>query len=160
MANSNSACPRPARISCNRLIVLVPDTASPQEIAAAKTRAEQLFSEAKKGNNAVNPDDKTLENNDLGWRKLNELPSAFANPITSAKKGQVIEPIQAGNGFHIIRLIETRQDKNTAPNAMPAPSEKEAEQLVYQRKFADALKKWVATLHGQAVIDLDPGSSA
>jgi len=145
------------------LVVLVPDSASTADIAVAKNRAHDLLAKAKEGasyNSLINPAEKTLENNDLGWRKLNELPSAFANQIATAKKGSMIGPIQAGNGFHIIRLVETRQDKNAAANAMPTPGEKEAQQMVYQRKFADALKKWVAKLRSQAVINTHPDSIA
>jgi peptidyl-prolyl cis-trans isomerase SurA len=142
------------------LIVLVPDSASAQDIATAKTRAESLMTEAKQSanyNGLIKPEDKSVEVNDLGWRKLEELPSAFANQVAASKKGNIIGPIQAGNGFHVIHLVDMRQEKNATASG-PAPTEKEAQQMVYQRKFADALKKWIAKLHNQAVINVHPGS--
>jgi len=145
------------------LVVLVSDGASAQDLQNAKTKAEVLFTKAKQGasySSLTTPDEKTVENNDLGWLKLNDIPSAFTNQIATAKKGSVMEPIQTGNGFHIIHLVDARQEKNQAAQAMPAPTEKEAQEMVYQRKFAEALKKWVAKLHGQAVINLHPDSIA
>ncbi|HSW70278.1 MAG TPA: SurA N-terminal domain-containing protein [Gammaproteobacteria bacterium] len=143
------------------LIVLVSDTASANELALAKVQAENLLRQIKQGasySSLINPDEKNLENNNLGWRKIDEMPSAFAEQIAAAKKGNVIGPIQTGNGFHIVRLIDIRNENNPAANATPAPSEKEAEQIVYQRKFAEVLKKWVAQLHSQAIIILHPDS--
>ncbi len=143
------------------LIVLVPEASSPQDVASAKTQAQALLKQAKQGANfgaLITANAKNLENNDLGWRKLNELPSAFADAIASAKKSSVIGPIQTGNGFHIVRLADMRQAKNNAAQAMPAPTGKEAEQIVYEKKFAEALKKWVAKLRSQAVINMHPES--
>ncbi|HSW94266.1 MAG TPA: SurA N-terminal domain-containing protein [Gammaproteobacteria bacterium] len=146
------------------LVVLLPETASADDVAKAKTAATALLTKAKQGTSFTSlalPDDKTLENNDLGWHTLNDLPSAFTNAIATAKKGSVMDPIQTGNGFHILRLVETRQQKNAAPSAGgPAPTEQEAQEMVYQRKFAEVLKKWVAKLHSQAVINLHPDSIA
>ncbi len=145
------------------LVVLLPDGASAEATANAKSQAQALFAKAKQGatySSLVNPNDKTVENDDLGWRKLDELPSVFASQVANAKKGNVIEPVKAGNGFHIVRVVDARQEKNpaTTANAMPTPTEKEAEQMVYQRKFAQVLKKWLAQLHNQAVINLHPDS--
>lgn len=145
------------------LVVLLPDSANASDIATAKAHADALFNQAKQGASyasLIKPDEKTTENNDLGWRKLDEVPSAFVNQVANAKKGNTMEPVQTGNGFHIVRLVDVRSEKNPAVNAMPAPSEKEAQEMVYQRKFAAALKKWVAKLHSQAVINMHPDSVA
>lgn len=143
------------------LVVLLPDAATPENIANAKIQADMLLTQAKQGvnyNNLIKPNDKTMETNDLGWRKLNDIPSAFAEQIAAAKKGSVVGPIQTGNGFHLVRLVDVRDEKSVAKNAMPAPTEKEAEQMLYQRKFAEVLKKWIARLHSQAVINMHPES--
>ncbi len=143
------------------LVILLPDGANAEAIANAKTAAQALFTQAKQGasyNSLIKPNDKTMENNDLGWRKLDEIPSAFMNQVANAEKGSVMEPVQTGNGFHILHLVDARQFKNPAANATPLPTEKEAQEMVYQRKFAEALKKWVAKLHSQAVINLHPDS--
>lgn len=142
------------------LIVLLPDSASARDIANAKARAATLMTQAMQGanyNSLIKPDDKALEVSDLGWRKLEEIPSAFANQVAAAKKGNIIGPIQAGNGFHVIHLVDMRQANNTT-SAPQKLTEKDAQQMVYQRKFAEALKRWIAKLHSQAVINLHPDS--
>ncbi len=141
------------------LVVLMPENADAKTIAAAKAQAKTLFNTAKQNANhdvTVNPTDAAVEKNDLGWRKMEELPSAFANQVAAAKKGALMEPVQTGNGFHIIHLLDIRQEKVVAENTAPAPTEKDAQQMVYQRKFAEALKKWVAKLRSQAVINTHP----
>ena len=142
------------------VIVLLTDGASEQHIAEAKIKADALVAKAKQGTDFKNlaaANDKTVENSDLGWRQLNEIPSAFAGKIAQIKKGSILGPIQTGNGFHIIRLTDSRIQKSAAPaSAQPALTEKDAQQMVYQRKFADALKKWIAKLRSQAVINLHP----
>jgi len=142
------------------IMVLLPEPNTPQDIAAAKAQAEALLKQAKQGANfstLTNPSAKNLQNNDLGWRKLNELPSAFADTIAQTKKGGIIGPVQTGNGFHIIRLADTRQEKGPPVEAAPAPTEQEAAQMVYQRKYAEALNKWITKLRSQAVINTNPG---
>lgn len=163
-ATASHAAPSVKEYHVEDLIVLLPDGASAEVIANTKSQAQALFAKAKQGaaySSLINPNEKTVENDDLGWRKLDELPSVFASKVASAKKGSVIEPVQAGNGFHIVRLVDARQEKNMAATtnaAMPAPTEKEAQEMVYQRKFAEVLKKWLAQLHNQAVINLHPDS--
>lgn len=158
-----STTPRVMEYHMEDLLVLIPDAATPDDVTKAKAAAEALFIRAKQGKHydtLINPAEKSVENNDLGWRKINEIPSAFVSSITHAKKGSVIAPIQTANGFHIIRLIDTRQEKSASTSATPIPTEKEAEQLVYQRKFGEVLKKWLAKLRSQAVIQLHPDSLA
>lgn len=141
------------------MTVLLPEPNTPQDVAAAKAQAEALLSQAKQSTSfsmLATASAKNLQNSDLGWRKLNELPSAFADTIGQMKKGSVIGPIQTGNGFHIVRLIDVRQEKHQA-EAMPVPTEKEAAEMVYQRKYTEALNKWISKLRSQAVINTHPG---
>lgn len=162
-AAAQSEAPDMQEYHVEDLVIHVPDAATAEDIANAKTQAQALFTQAKQGASyasLLKPENKALENNDLGWRKLNDIPSAFMNQVANAKKGSVMEPVQTGNGFHILHLVDARQIKNPATNAMTAPTEKEAQEMVYQRKFAEVLKKWVARLHSQAVINLHPDSLA
>ena len=45
---------------------------------------------------------------EFGWRKANELPQLFADIVASMTLGEVEGPIDAGNGYHIIRLAGKR----------------------------------------------------
>jgi peptidyl-prolyl cis-trans isomerase SurA len=49
-----------------------------------------------------------LDGTNFGWRKLDQLPSLFANAVEPMSVGQIEGPIEAGNGFHIIQLRDKR----------------------------------------------------
>ena len=59
----------------------------------ARARAERRFA---------------LDGTNFGWRKLDQLPSLFANAVEPMSVGQIEGPIEAGNGFHIIQLRDKR----------------------------------------------------
>ena len=45
---------------------------------------------------------------DLGWRKLNEIPSVFVNHLPEMGIGDVIGPISSASGLHFATILETR----------------------------------------------------
>ncbi|MCB1672064.1 MAG: peptidylprolyl isomerase [Gammaproteobacteria bacterium] len=47
-------------------------------------------------------------NTSLGWRRLEQIPSLFAELLPDMKVGEVAGPVRAGNGFHIIELADLR----------------------------------------------------
>ena len=49
-----------------------------------------------------------LDGTNFGWRKLDQLPSLFANAVEPMSVRQIEGPIEAGNGFHIIQLRDKR----------------------------------------------------
>ena len=44
----------------------------------------------------------------MPWRKINEMPTVFADAITGQPLGFVSEPIKTGSGFHLLKLEEKR----------------------------------------------------
>ena len=56
-----------------------------------------------------------LEGGDLGWRSLDEIPSAFANTIRGMQVGQVIGPMRGPSGFQLLKLVETRDARRPPP---------------------------------------------
>ncbi|SRR5579883_1738926 len=140
------------------LLVPLSDTPSTEEIISAKKRAQAILSKLNQGKSFSEVEqsdaggDRPLQGGDLGWRKLPEIPSVFADQVGRMQPNQFAGPIQAPNGFHIIRLVEVR---NLAPQA--APSRKQVEELLFQRKFAEAVQTWVSKLRGQAFIVTNPG---
>ena len=139
--------------------ILIPlsDAPSPTEIQAAEVRANMVFAKLKQGQDfksiaqAESGESHALEGGDLGWRKLAEIPSAFADKVSGMKAKQIAGPIQTPNGFHIIRLAEER----SAGNEQGPPSRKEIENLLLQRKFEEAVQNWVTKLRKQAYISMN-----
>ena len=44
----------------------------------------------------------------MPWRKINEMPSVFADAIRNQSLGFVSKPIKTGSGFHLLKLEEKR----------------------------------------------------
>ena len=44
----------------------------------------------------------------MPWRKINEMPSVFADAIRNQYLGFISEPIKTGSGFHLLKLEEKR----------------------------------------------------
>lgn len=134
--------------------ILVPlsDAPSAQEMASAKTRAQHAADKLSQGKpyTALAKEEPGLESNDLGWRKLSEIPSVFVKQVTSLQPNEIAGPIQAGNGFHIIRLIAWR----SAGGEPAAPDRDQAHQILMQQKFQQNVQTWLSKIRGQAFISM------
>ena len=104
------------------LLVSVPENATPEQITTAQGKIEGVKSLIDKGEMdfsaaAVRYSDATnaLEGGDLGWRSLDEIPATFANTIRSMTVGQVIGPSRGPSGFQLLKLVETRDATQAAP---------------------------------------------
>lgn len=139
--------------------ILIPlsDTPNANEIANAKSQAQSVANELKQGS-SVDTITQTASNNkqevqggDLGWRGLSEIPSAFAELVSRMNPKEVAGPIQTSNGFHVIRLAEVR----AAGKPQAAPSRKEVEEMLLQKKYEEAIQTWLSKLRAQAFIVTD-----
>ncbi|MGC1855087.1 MAG: peptidylprolyl isomerase [Candidatus Aquirickettsiella sp.] len=103
------------------LLIPFPNNPSAIDISRTKEIALSLLQKTKSGTSFQEIIEKTKQSNpsltggDLGWRPLNDLPDIFQTPAQKLKPGEVTGPIQAENGFHLIRLLELRGD-NLAPH--------------------------------------------
>jgi peptidyl-prolyl cis-trans isomerase SurA len=139
--------------------ILIPlsDTPSAEEIAAARKRAVAVVAKLNQGKSfrevaqSESGAKNALQGGDLGWRKLPEIPSAFAELVSRMQAKEVAGPIQTPNGFHIIRLGGLR---NLGEQQAP-PDRKQIEALLMQRKFEEAIQSWVSKLRSQAFIELN-----
>lgn len=96
------------------ILVAVPDAASSERIQTARQRADEIMEKLRAGANfqetaiALSDGQQALKGGDLGWRRLEELPTLFEDPIAQMKVGDVNGPIRSPSGFHIIKLLEQR----------------------------------------------------
>jgi peptidyl-prolyl cis-trans isomerase SurA len=142
------------------ILIPVSDNPSSNEIATAKQHAEAVLGKLRSGESfqqvaqSESGEAHALQGGDLGWRKLPEIPSVFADRVTAMKIKEIAGPIQAPNGFHLIRLAGVR----AAQSKTPAPTKKQVEELLLQRKLEENAQVWVSRLRGQAFIVTNPTS--
>ncbi|HEY2623847.1 MAG TPA: peptidylprolyl isomerase, partial [Dyella sp.] len=94
--------------------VSLPAGASAADIKAAQEKSEQAINAIKGGMDfhaaAIRYSDAqdALEGGDLGWRRVDEVPPAFADAVANMKAGDVTAALRGPTGFHILKLIEQR----------------------------------------------------
>jgi peptidyl-prolyl cis-trans isomerase SurA len=99
------------------ILIAVPDAASPERIQAARRRAEDVLKRLRAGANfqetaiAMSDGQQALQGGDLGWRKAEELPTLFVEPVMHMKTGDISDLIRSPSGFHIIKLLDQRNDQ-------------------------------------------------
>lgn len=136
------------------ILIPVSDAPSPAELAAAKARAETILTKLQSGtpfNQLAQAESRgatALQGGDLGWRQLADIPSAFTDNVVSMKKEGLAGPIQAPNGFHILRLTDLR---TTSSNSAPT-DRKTVESMLLQQKFEVAVQSWMSKLRSTAFI--------
>ena len=135
--------------------ILIPlsNTPSSEAIVAAQKRAQQLTAQLRKGANfqalaaANSAGQQALQGGDLGWRKLAELPTVFAEQVNALNIGQVSDPIRAANGFHIIKLVDLR---NSSKNLTP----EQIKQSIFERKYTEQLEIWLQQLRDSSYVKI------
>lgn len=95
--------------------ISIPSGADAAAIQASQAKAEQALAAIKGGMDfnaaAIRYSDAAdaLDGGDLGWRRLDEMPPAFADTIDTMKPGDVSAALRGPTGFHILKLIGQRQ---------------------------------------------------
>ncbi len=98
------------------ILINVPDGATPDQIDAARAKAEEAKTQIDNGMDFAaaairySNADNALQGGDLGWRSRNELPPPLVDAADKLQEGGVSAPIRGPNGFHLIKLIGKRED--------------------------------------------------
>lgn len=96
------------------IFVAIPDTPTSDEIAATEQRIQQIVKQLQSDEDfeqlmLTASDNRLLANQgDLGWRKNLAIPTAYVDTVSELSVGDISDPIQTGNGFHIIKLVDKR----------------------------------------------------
>jgi len=104
------------------ILVALPEGATPDQIATGQKKIEGVKELIDKGSMdfqaaAVRYSDgqNALEGGDLGWRSLDEIPTAFATAIRTLQPGQMFGPVRGASGFQLVKLVEMRDASQATP---------------------------------------------
>lgn len=93
-------------------LIPLSSSASDSEAAAARTYADKLFNRIQSGESyaevTAGKHPYPLNTTDLGWRKLEDMPSLLTGHIQGLAKGQTAAPFQSASGFHLMELADSR----------------------------------------------------
>ncbi len=157
----------------SHILVSIPDGASSDERDQRRVRAQDLLKRIRAGEDfaqiaiASSDGQQALKGGDLGWRRAADLPSFFAGTAVKLKPGQTSDVLEAGSGFHIIRLAETRggDERSTVDETrakhillMPNAIRTEDQTRVQSQDLYDRLQKGADFGKLAAEFSDDPGS--
>lgn len=105
------------------VLLRLPEQASPENIQAARKRADQVIADAKAGTDFARlaasfsdaPD--ALAGGNMGWRPHDRLPEVFAGALKDLRPGEVTPVLRSPAGFHVLKLIERRGGSNPLTGA-------------------------------------------
>lgn len=97
------------------ILVGIPEGAKPEQIKEAKEKADKVYKEIGAGLDfssaaiRYSESQQALEGGDMGWRRLDEVPSVFADVVVKMNVGDVTPPMRGPSGFHMLKLVEKRE---------------------------------------------------
>ncbi|HET8942382.1 MAG TPA: peptidylprolyl isomerase [Rudaea sp.] len=103
-------------VHLQHILIGIPDGASAEQIQAAHDKAESVRKQIADGMDFTaaairySSARDALQGGDLGWRRYDEVPEAFANLVEGMKDGDVSQPLHGPSGFHIVKLVGKRSD--------------------------------------------------
>ncbi|HXZ78688.1 MAG TPA: peptidylprolyl isomerase [Terriglobales bacterium] len=133
---------------------------TPEQLAAAEKKADDLLAELKKGAKfddlaKKNSDGPTAaQGGDLGYFKRGTLAKELENQTFNMKKGELTDVIRTRQGFIILKVAE-----HDAAGIPPLKEvEPQVQEALYMERLQPALRAYLTKLREEAYIDIKPSS--
>ncbi|EOC1281466.1 peptidylprolyl isomerase SurA [Cronobacter turicensis] len=116
VGNQNDAS---TELNLSHILIPLPENPTADQVSEAEAQARSIIDQARNGGDfgklaiTYSADQQALKGGQMGWGRIQELPSVFAQALSTAKKGDVIGPIRSGVGFHIIKVNDLRGQSQT-----------------------------------------------
>lgn len=107
------------RYHLRHILIATPESAKPEQVQQARLQAQQLYEQLLAGADFVelaiqhSAGRNALKGGDLGWRSASELPEDFVTRVRELNAGGITAPIRSASGFHLLQLVERRNEQNT-----------------------------------------------
>ncbi|MEL4015860.1 peptidylprolyl isomerase SurA [Dryocola clanedunensis] len=101
-------------LNLSHILIALPENPTSAQVDDAEKQARDIVSQAQSGADfgklaiTYSADQQALKGGQMGWGRIQELPSIFAQALATAKKGDVIGPVRSGVGFHILKVNDLR----------------------------------------------------
>ncbi|WNN49165.1 peptidylprolyl isomerase SurA [Siccibacter colletis] len=172
VGNQNDAS---TELNLSHILIALPENPSSAQVDDAETQARNVIDQARNGGDfgklaiSYSADQQALKGGQMGWGRIQELPSIFAQALSTAKKGDIIGPIRSGVGFHILKVNDMRgQTQNisvTEAHARhillkPSPIMTDEQARVKIEQIAADIRSGKTTFEAAAkAFSQDPGSA-
>jgi len=137
----------------------LPEAPSPEVVAQAKAKADQVYEMLKKGGNFADLAKKysngptSAVGGDLEYFKKGTLSKELESQVFEMQAGQYTEPVRTNQGWVILKVTE-----HQAAGVPPLKDvESQIQEQLYVQKMQPALREYLTKLREDAYIDIKPG---
>ena len=150
---------QPEQVRLSEILVPLPDTASPEQIAQAEKKANDVKSKIVSGEDFAEAAKKYSggpsagQGGDLGQFKRGALAPVLEEQTFGLKVGESTQPIRTRQGFVILKV--TAHDQ-----AGPSPMkdvEPQIQEAIYMQQMQPALRAYLTKLREDSYVQLAPG---
>lgn len=134
------------------LIELTPNRDEEQARAKAQEASQRLAQGddfATVAREISDDDGSALNGGDLGWLRPGQTVPAFEEAMRELSVNQVSEPVRSQFGYHIIEVLERRQQDVTQE-----AQREEVRRAIFQRRANQELETWEQQIRSQAFVDI------
>jgi parvulin-like peptidyl-prolyl isomerase len=145
----------PGRVRLSHIVSMVKEDASPGKSALSEAKISTALREIRAGADfaekakKISEDGSAEAGGDLGWFTRGKMLPVFEDTAFSMKKGEVAGPIRTQHGFHIIKVTDREEPRQT-------PFEEVAAKI-HDKLAADAFGRkrntWIEKLRVQAYVE-------
>lgn len=138
------------QIRFSHILISFKEDAKPDQVAAAKKRALEIYEEEVKGSKRdfkelvkLYSDDTLTKQNggDVGWQSRVTLLPSYYDAIAKMKVGEVKGLVEAPFGFHIVKVTDRRKYEE-----LDADGKKQLQLAIYQQKQKKIFDDYFAQL--------------
>lgn len=141
------------QVHARHILVMPSEVRSPEQ---AKALATRLYERALQGEDfsllaKEYSEDKgsALQGGDLGWTGPGQFVPEFEQTLNALGIDEISMPVESTFGWHIIQKLGQRSHDMTQENWKA-----QAQQAIYERKFADELDAWLVRIREEAFVEL------
>ncbi|MCZ6894204.1 MAG: peptidylprolyl isomerase, partial [Gammaproteobacteria bacterium] len=114
LSNENNEEDNALEYRLSHILITTPVGADDDELRALRNKAKDILDRLDAGEDfgalaiAVSDGQTALDKGDLGWRKGEEIPTLFADSVSTMEIGEVSGIITSPSGLHIVKLADQR----------------------------------------------------
>jgi peptidyl-prolyl cis-trans isomerase SurA len=108
------------------ILIAVPEHASAEETEPLRARADEVAQRARAGEDFATLAQEFSDANNrgrdggvLGLRPANRYPELFVGSTRRARVGDIVGPVKSGAGFHILKVLERKQNNELPEVKIP-----------------------------------------
>jgi parvulin-like peptidyl-prolyl isomerase len=149
-------------VQTSHILIAVKSDANPQTVAAAKKRAQEIYTEARSNKKPFAElvrnysEDLPSKSNggDIGFQSRVTLVPEYYEASIKLRKGAVSQPVQSRYGFHIIKLVNTKSYADADKSQVRAAVLDQKRNQIFESYFQSIKKKYPVSINEAGIAQI------